>query len=120
MEPILLWRSLGTAAIYPQLESQCCYVVVPEWSDAVCVWRRLACFAVQVRLRGMFQRLSRLLMASLVILLAVVLRSLAVYMRRPVLYLGRLPVRFVHDTSYIRQELEHAGYLYPTVAPQPS
>jgi len=41
-------------------------------------------------------------MASLVILLAVLLRSLAVDMCRAVLYLGRLPVGFVHDASYIR------------------
>jgi hypothetical protein len=35
-------------------------------------------------------------------LLAVLFRCLAVYMRRPVLYFGRLPVGFVHDASYIR------------------
>jgi len=75
------------------------------------VWRRLARFAVQVRLGGMLQRLPGLLVSGLVILLAVLLRSLAVYMRRPVLYFGRLPVGFVHDTSYIRSDPEHAGYL---------
>jgi hypothetical protein len=40
-----------------------------------------------------------LLVTGLVILLAVLLRCLAVYMRRPVLYFGRLPVGFVHDAS---------------------
>src|SRR5580765_8378736 len=102
MEPILLWRSLRTAAIYPQLVSQCCDVFVSERDDPMCVWRRLACFAVQVRLRGVLQCLSRLLMSGHVILLAVLFRCLAVYMRRPVLYFGRLPVGFVHDASYIR------------------
>jgi len=55
-------------------------------------------------------------MAGLVILLAVLLRGLAVYMRGPVLNFGRLPEGFVHDASY-KATPEHARCLYPSLVP---
>jgi len=59
-------------------------------------------------------------MAGLVILLAVLLRGLAVYMRGPVLNFGRLPEGFVHDASYIRPHPSTPGAFTRLSFPVPS
>jgi hypothetical protein len=83
LEPILLRRTLRTAACYPEFVSQFRDLGVPEQLEAMFVGRVLMRFLCVLNSpAGVFQGFSRKLLSGLVILFAVLLRGSAVRVRR--------------------------------------